>query len=372
MERPKRIIVSVTNDIATDQRVLKVCSFLEKTGFDVTIVGRLRKDSLPKSNIPFRAVRFKLWFNKGALFYANYNVRLFFYLLANKSEWLLANDLDSLPANYMAWRLNKKRKLVYDSHEFYTGSTELVHRPGVRKFWERIESFIFPKLEKIYTVNESIANLYTAKYNKKLDIVRNVPLLKERKLSKSKKELNIPENKFLVILQGAGINVNRGAEEAIEAISTLENTLLIIAGSGDVIQSLKQTVKREKLENKVLFFPKMPYEDLIQITMLCDVGLSLDKDLSENYRYSLPNKLFDYIHAEIPVIASKLVEVERIINGYEVGLLTEEVNAKNIASCISQLRDDKTLLEKLTKNTKQAKTELNWQIEEKVLEAIYR
>ncbi|MFN3917126.1 MAG: glycosyltransferase [Flavobacteriales bacterium] len=371
MEKPKRIIVSVTNDIATDQRVLKVCGFLKKMGFEVTIVGRLRKDSLPNTNIPFKTVRFKLWFNKGALFYASYNIRLFFFLLTHRSEWLLANDLDTLPANYLAWRLNKKRKLVYDSHEFYTGSAELVHRPRVKKFWERIESFIFPKLQKIYTVNESIANLYAAKYNKKLAVVRNVPLLKERKLTKSKKELNIPGNKFLVILQGAGINVNRGAEEAIEAVSTLENTLLIIAGSGDVIQSLKQTVKREKLENKVLFFPKMPFEELMQITLLCDVGLSLDKNMSENYRYSLPNKLFDYIHVEIPVIASKLVEVEKIISNYNVGLLVDEVNAKNIASCISRLRDDKTLLEKLTKNTKKAKTELNWQIEEKVLETIY-
>jgi glycosyltransferase involved in cell wall biosynthesis len=371
MESPKRIIVSVTNDIATDQRVLKVCGFLKKMGFEVTIVGRLRKDSLSDSVIAFKTVRFKLWFNKGVLFYANYNIRLFFYLLTHKSEWLLANDLDTLPANYLAWRLNKKRKLVYDSHEFYTGSAELVHRPRVKKFWERIESYIFPKLEKIYTVNESIANLYTAKYSKKIAVVKNVPLLKDRKASQSKKELNLPEDKFLVILQGAGININRGAEEALDAISKTENVLLIIAGSGDVIENLKETTKREKLEDKVLFFPKMPFEELMQITMLCDVGLSLDKNMSENYRYSLPNKLFDYIHAEIPVIASKLVEVEKIISNYEVGLIVEEVNTENIASCINLLKNDKNLLTTLKKNTKHAKTELNWQIEEKVLETIY-
>lgn len=371
MNPPNRILVSVTNDIVTDQRVLKVCGFLQRRGFDVTIIGRLREDSLSTDNIPFKTKRFRLWFNKGFLFYAHYNLRLFFYLLGHRSEWLLANDLDTLPANYLASILNRNRKLVYDSHEFYTGVTELVHRPRTRRVWERIEQFIFPRLNRVYTVNESIAKLYSDMYKKTVLFVRNAPLLQERVWSKTKSELGLPEDKFLVILQGAGINVSRGAEEAVEAMHLLNNVALILIGAGDVMDVLKEKVAAEKLQDRVLFFPKMPFEELMQYTMQSDVGLTLDKDVSLNYKYALPNKLFDYIHAGIPVIASRLIEVEKLINKYEVGLLTEEVSPVAIAKSIKQLQTDEALRMRLRENTKTARKNLNWQNEEKILEKIY-
>src|SRR5690554_8125741 len=84
--KPKKIIVSVTNDLYTDQRVHKVCSFLYENKYDVLLVGRKLKDSQEITDRSYEVKRFKLLFNKGALFYANYNLRLFLFLLFNKAR----------------------------------------------------------------------------------------------------------------------------------------------------------------------------------------------------------------------------------------------------------------------------------------------
>src|SRR6478735_10941986 len=122
LNTPKKIIVSVSNDLSTDQRVKKVCAYLHANGFEVVLLGRKLKNSLEITDRPYKTKRFNLWFNKGALFYANLNIRLFFYLLFHKSDWLLANDLDTLPANYYA---RGKRVLVYDTHEIFCEVPEL-------------------------------------------------------------------------------------------------------------------------------------------------------------------------------------------------------------------------------------------------------
>ncbi len=139
----KRIIVSVTNDLTTDQRVAKVCDTLTKMGFSVLLIGRKLKNS-ENINRNYKIVRFRLLFNKGFLFYAEYNLRLFFKLLFLKKDVLLSNDLDTLLPNYLIHKIFKT-KLVYDSHELFTEVPELTNRPFVQKFWLTIEKNIFTK-----------------------------------------------------------------------------------------------------------------------------------------------------------------------------------------------------------------------------------
>ena len=371
MSHKKKIIVSVTNDIYTDQRVRRVCEFLVANDYDVTLVGRKLKHSKPLLKTTYKTKRFPLWFTKGALFYATYNLRLFFYLLFRKADVLLSNDLDTLYANHWAKKFKRNCRLVYDSHEYFIGVPELIDNPKIQNFWRFIEKRTLPKADAMYTVNESIADLYRKEYNREIKVVRNISDAKKIKLSLTKKELGLPEDKKIVIIQGAGINIDRGGEEMIEAIQHVENAILIFVGDGDVIPSLKKKVAENHWEDKVKFFGKRPYDELMNFTKHSDVGISIDKDTNINYRFSLPNKIFDYINAGIPLLVSDLTEIKKIVNTYEVGLIIPNHEPKVIAESLKKLLENPELYSKFADNTKKAAKELTWANECKVLEEIY-
>ena len=186
----KKIIVSVSNDLFTDQRVKKVCQSLHKSNYEVLLIGRKLKNSKNLER-PYKVKRLRLFFNNGILFYAELNLRLFIILILSKVDILHSNDLDTLLANYLASKI-KKKPLVYDSHEFFTGVPELQEKHFKRKVWEIIENFIFPKLNNIITVNESISRIYYSKYKKEIKIIRNISKPIKSKIIKSRKELNLP------------------------------------------------------------------------------------------------------------------------------------------------------------------------------------
>ncbi len=366
----KKAIVSVTNDLFTDQRVHKVCLFLTKNGYDVTLVGRLQRKSLLMDERSYKTRRLNVLVEKGAVFYALFNLRLFFFLLYNKAELLVSNDLDTLLPNYLVSKL-KNIPVVYDSHEYYCGVPELMNRLFVKSVWHYIERNIFPKLKHVYTVNNSIAKLYSEEYKVEIGVVRNVPMYQPVSKLTSREELNLPVDIPLIIFQGAGINIDRGAEEAVLAMEFVKDAMLLIIGSGDVIEYLKEMAQRHELKDKIIFLPKLPFAVLKQYTMQAAVGLTLDKDTSPNYQYSLPNKLFDYIHAGVPVLASPLIEVKRIVEQYQVGELIESHDPKHIADKINSMLSNKEQLNTWKENTVKVAQELNWQEEEKVLVQIY-
>lgn len=366
----KHIIVSVTNDLVTDNRVDKVCSFLMEQGFIVTLVGRKRKNSLAMPDRKYKCVRMKLLFDKGALFYAEYNIRLFLFQLFHKSSHLLANDLDTLLSGYLAAKI-KGNRLIYDTHEYFTEVPELVSRPRIKRIWERIEEWIFPKLEAIYTVNDSIASRYSEKYRKNVRVVRNVSRKWTPKDIVPKSELGIPEDRKLLIVQGAGINIDRGVEEAVEAMKYTEGLFLMIVGDGDVVPQLKEQVEREQLGDKVRFYGKRPFNELMYYTFHADFGLTLDKDTNLNYRFSLPNKVFDYIHATTPVLASDLPEIRKVVEGYQVGTFIPSHDPKELAAFFMETARNEEQLTYWKQNCQRAAKELCWEHEEEVLKEIY-
>ncbi|MBP7167026.1 MAG: glycosyltransferase [Bacteroidia bacterium] len=370
----KRIIISVTSDLVTDQRVHRAAATLKEAGFRVLVIGRRLPDSRELPGKKYRCRRFRLWFHKGPLFYANFNIRLFFTLMFESFDLLLSNDLDSLPANYLASKL-KGRPLVYDSHEYFTEVPELVHRPKVQRFWKKIESMIVPKLKYAYTVNESIAELFRKEYNVEFKSIRNVPephRLPLRDKVILRRELGLPVEKHIVILQGAGINIQRGAEEAVMAMQFMENTLLLIVGGGDVIQQLKNMVKENGLSDKVRFEGKKNPNELVLYTHSADLGLSLDKDTNLNYRFSLPNKLFDYIQAGIPVLASDLPEIKRIVERYEIGRICPDHDPVSLAKLMQEMLEDQQQREQWKHQLSIAAEELNWDKEKKKFIEIFR
>ncbi|MDD3875176.1 MAG: glycosyltransferase [Bacteroidales bacterium] len=370
----KKAIVSVTNDLFSDRRVHRTCMVLTDMGFEVTLVGRLKKKSPALQVRAYNTKRFILWAEKGFLFYAFYNIRLFFFLLFSKSDLLISNDLDTLLPNFLTSRI-KKIPLVYDSHEYFTGVPEIQHRPLIKYIWQRIEKCIFPKLQNIITVNQSIADLYKEQYRKELKVVRNISESPAHTTLKTRDELGLPSDKKIIVLQGAGINVDRGGEELVSAMKPeygIKDTVLYIIGDGDALPVLKNMVKVNKLEDVVFFLPLQSYENLYHYTANADLGVSLDKDTNINYRYSLPNKIFDYIHAQIPVLVSSLVELERIVTYYDIGLVIQNHEPLHIAEKIIEATKNEKKREFWKKNLIIAAQEIKWQNEKKVLIDVFK
>lgn len=366
----KRALVSVINDLSTDQRVDKVCKTLQKCGYIVLLVGRKRKNSLPMENRMYKTHRMKLIFEKEAVFYAEFNIRLFFFLLFHKSDILISNDLDTLLPNFLISKI-KRIPLVYDSHEYFIGVPELEKNGFARKIWLAIEKWIFPKLKHVFTVNQSIAELYQKQYNININIVRNIPLKRLTTISKTREELGLPMDKKIIILQGAGINIDRGVEELVQSMQWIKNSILLIIGNGDIIESLKTKTDELQLNEKVKFINRLTYNELINYTANADLGLTVDKDSNLNYKFSLPNKLFDYISAGIPVLASNLPEVKRIVEKYKVGEILYSHKPEIMAQTIENMLNNKEKLLEYKANTKIAATELCWENEEIELNKVY-
>ncbi|MDY7394701.1 glycosyltransferase [Aureibaculum sp. 2210JD6-5] len=366
----QRIIVSVTSDLVTDQRVHKVCTTLVSMKYEVILIGRKLPNSLP-INRSYRTIRMNLFFKKKWVFYAEYNLKLFFKLLFLKKDILLSNDLDTLLPNFLISKLFGK-KLVYDSHELFTEVGELINRPKIQKVWLSIEKWIFPKLKNVYTVNKSIANFYQKKYGVDVEIVRNIaPKLQNKTvdLAFSKK---IKGDKKMIIFQGSGINSDRGAEEAIQMMQYLENTILYIIGGGDVFKELKVLTNSLQLEDKVIIKDKLPYDELMEYTKIADLGLSLDKSINLNYEFSLPNKVFDYIQAGIPLLISNRKEVAAIVSENKIGWIIEDVEPKKMAEKVTLIFNDNEQYQIYKENLINVADKYCWEKESEKLKRIFK
>ena len=361
MAKKNKIIVSVTNDLVIDNRVHKVCTSLTKLGFNVMLVGRLLPNSPSLNEREYQCKRMYLLFKNGPFFYAEYNFRLFLLLLFTRFDLLLANDLDTLAANFLAAKI-KHKPLVYDSHEYFTEVPELINRPRIKSIWEALEGMMVPKLKYAYTVCNSIANIYNEKYGVVFKVVRNVPF-KNFVPYEMKKENKVEK---IVLYQGA-VNIGRGLKQAILSMQFLDHTKLIIAGDGDIKNELETLVVENSLQQKVEFVGRLPIDELGELTASADLGLSIEEDLGLNYRFALPNKLFDYIQANVPVLITDLPEMAALVQKYQIGEITASLKPEALAQKIKNSLTDTVKRETWKENLKVAAKELIWEKEEKVL-----
>lgn len=366
----KRVSIAVTNDLVTDQRVDKVCNTLLKMGFTITLTGRFLPNSMAMEHRGYTCHRMRLLNTKGPLFYAEFNIRLFFKLLTETNQLIVSNDLDTLPACWLVSRL-KRIPIVYDSHEFYTETPELVSRPAVRSVWLWIERMIFPRLLWVFTVNESIANAYRERYGIAVRVVKNMPRFRPPAAPMLPQEPGLPSPLPVVLLQGAGINIDRGAEELVEAMQYVDCAQLLIAGHGDVMDKLHRMREEMKLEQRVTIIGKTPYETLRGITASATIGITIDKNTNPNYRFSLPNKLFDYIQAGTPILASRLPEIEKIVSGYDVGDFIDSHEPSHIAEKIIAMINNPENLSRWKTNCLKASRDLCWESQEPELQTVY-
>lgn len=377
----KLIIVTVISDLVTDSRVHRICQTLNNEGYRVLLIGSCNSRSMVLKPRDYQTYRIKTWFQNTVLFYAEFNIRLFFRLIPERPEIFLGNDLDIMPATMLIARL-KKKPLVYDSHEYFLGMAGMDQKPLRRSVWKFIESRVFSNLKYMYTVSDSIRNLYRKNYLKKLFVVRNLPLRNPINQELTPEEADwiasidkkIPKNKNLLLLQGAGINESRGAEELVYSMLFLDGSVfhLLIIGGGDVFGKLEQIVQQNHLGEKITLIPKVPFAVLGYFTRKAQLGLSIDKPTVLNHKYSLPNKLFEYLHAGVPVLASRLFEQERIIMQYDVGDFINDHQPEHMARKIKEIFADPERLKRWKHNTCKLREELNWENESKIIIDIFK
>ena len=363
--KTKKILVAVTNDISTDQRVEKTCKYLLSKGYEITVYGRVLPSTF-EIDRPYKIRRTKHFFNHNFLFYAEYNIRLLFFILKHKFDVILSNDLDTLSACYVAGKI-KKIKLMYDSHELFSEGPELQGRKFVRGFWRMLEKLFLPKLTCNYTVSKSIGDYYDERYQNNMGVVRNVPWLKNNILEKS---VSFPTENKVVLYQGV-LNPGRGIKLMIDALEFLEKIDFVIIGYGMVAQELRDYVKDKKMDNRVHFMGRIPYEDLFYYTQKADVGILLEEPLGKSFEYALPNKLFDYIHAELPFVCGHLKEVTKIVSEFNVGKIIQDYTPEKVAESIRELMNNTELRNEIKSNQRQAKEILNWQNESKKLDQYF-
>ena len=275
---------------------------------------------------------------------------------------LFANDVDTLVPNYLVSKLTGT-KLIFDSHELFSEVPEIQNKTFVKSVWLRIEKWIIPKLKNVITVSNSIQKHYKRLYNVEATVIRNVPISKKvepKKLPFSTKE------KKIILYQGS-VNLGRGLELMINTMKLLDNYILVIIGDGDIMDRLEQEVLLTNMENRVKFTGKVDPKELKSLTLNADIGFSLEEDLGLNYRYALPNKLFDYIQAEVPVIVSDLPDMKDLVKHYEIGEVLENRTPEDLANLV-----DFVIQKDFSKELSKAKEELNWQKEKEKLIAILK
>lgn len=358
----KRIILTVTNDLTYDQRMQRICTSLANQKYHVILTGRKSRDSKPLLEQVFSQKRLSCFFEKGFLFYAEYNFRLFLWLLFQKFDIICAIDLDTILPCYFVSVLRKKKR-VYDAHELFTEQKEIVTRHTIHKFWLSIEKFTVSKFKFGYTVNNFIANELKRRYQVDYAIIRNLPAL--QKLYSP----CVGEREKFIIYQGA-VNEGRSFETLVPAMKLVPATLKIY-GKGNFFDQVEQLITTYHVEEKVGLMGYVVPNELKHITPAAYIAVTLFEQTGLNQYYSLSNRFFDYIMAGVPQVCVNYPEYKAINDKYYVAIMIDDTREETIAAALNKLLENKQLHEQLRKNCVIAREELNWENEEKKLIEFY-
>ena len=339
----------------------RICGSLADAGHDVTLIGRKVRSSLSLQNKNFKQIRLHCWFNKGKFFYAEFNIRLFFFLLFKKTDCICAIDLDTILPCYYVSKL-KRVKRVYDAHEYFSQLEEVISRPDIYRFWHGIEKRMIPKFKKGYTVCESLAEEFSKNYGVNYRTIRNMPLLKE--------SMQNEEPEKVILYQGA-VNKGRGLDKLVLAIKDVDVPLWV-CGDGNFMSEMKTVAEKNGLSDKVIFLGMLEPDELKKKTSKACIAVNPFERTGMNQYLSLSNKFFDYIHAEVPQVAMSYPEYKKINDQYKIAELIDDLEPATISNAINKLLTNNELYLQLKQNCLLAKEELNWQKEKIKLVNFYQ
>jgi glycosyltransferase involved in cell wall biosynthesis len=359
----KKVLTSAFSNLYTDQRIEKVCRTLHENGYEVELIGN-NWGGEEKMSRPYSFSRINIVSKTLKTAYFEFNWKLYQEIKkkADQNTILHANDLDALLPNYLlAQKLNIP--LVFDSHEIFS-EMPAVQGKMSQKLWRYLQNKMVPNLKFMMTASGSYAKWFQTKYGILPVVVQNAP----RKIDFS---IEIPENNPKILLYQGALNPFRGIDKAILAMHHLDNIIFKIAGDGPRKIEYEDLVMKENLQEKVQFLGKLLPQDLREITLTADIGMSIEENGGESYEFSLPNKVLDCIQARVPLILSPLPEMLNIKNQFDVGEIIENHNPENIAKAINSVlnKGRKNYLPELEKAAEQ----LCWENEEvKLLEVFER
>ena len=362
IQQRRKICLTVTTDLTYDQRMIRICTALSEAGYEVLLLGRVRKKtSNPLSSQPYSQKRLFTFFEKGKLFYAEYNIRLFFYLLTCKTDLVCAVDLDSILPVWLVSRFRKKHR-VYDAHELFCEMKEIVTRPAIYRTWKRIERSCVPHFTKGYTVNHPIAEEFRRMYGVQYEVIRNVPFLRSF-------NTNIVKDNF-IIYQGS-VNEGRSFETLIPAMQWI-NVPLLVCGDGNFMDQVKLLIKQYNVADKVVLKGLVAPEELWELTQRALIGITLFENNGLSNYLSLANRFFDYIHAGTPQLCVAYPAYAEINNQLQIAVMVEDLAAETIARKINDMVSNRDLYSTLRENCLVVRQRINWEIEKQTLISFYK
>ncbi len=344
--------------------MIRICSSLTRHGHQVCLVGRRLPQSTPLADQAFRQKRLSCFFRKGKLFYLEYNLRLFLYLLSQKTDIIHAVDLDTILPAVLRKHLCRVR-VIYDAHEYFTETPEVVRRPRVQRIWSWLADWTIPRVDAAFTVGPALANIMSDRYGRPFGCVRNLPIAKPFPDGETREEPPV------ILYQGA-LNEGRGLETIIEAMQAIPHAQLWLAGEGDLSGSLRQQVTAQSaLLDRIRFLGFLRPENLSDLTPRATLGLNLLENKGLSYYYSLANKAFDYLQAGVPAIHMNFPEYRTLADNYGGMVLLDELSPTRLARLINDLLGSPDRLEQLRAECKNAAPLLTWEREEKTLLGYY-
>jgi len=279
-------------------------------------------------------------------------------------DLVLSADLYSLP---LAARISKNRHipLIYDSRELYSSVAALASRMGTQFFWTLLEGWYISRVGLVLTVNQSIAEILRTRFtSKKIHVVYNFPLRQHPIRSNLLREKFGISDDMKILLSQGGIQKGRGALHAIRLLTKLPDCVLVFLGSGELKEDLIRYVNELHVNDRVFFHPSIASNELLPLTASADLGLCLIENLGRSYYLSLPNKLFEYIIAGIPVIASNFPELRKIVDDSAVGILVDPVQEVELYERTRELIDNTHQYARFAKGCAIAAEKFIWENQE--------
>jgi glycosyltransferase involved in cell wall biosynthesis len=290
--------------------------------------------------------------------------------LATGADVWHCHDLNTLTVGVRCKRKRPGTRLVYDSHELATERSRMTRWQRFRAI--RAERRGLRHVDATIWTTHSRAQHVVDRYGIDFPtILRNVPEIIQVEAGWDlHRKLDIPNRRRILIYQGS-VQEYRGIEETIEAVTQLDDCVLVVVGYGYHRPTLEEVVRQRGLTDKVKFFGPIPNDELLYYTASADVGMCVIRGQSLSYRWSLPNKLFEYMMAGIPVVASDYEEMGRVVKETGVGTVCNPDDPESIAAAVRAIIDDRKAEKRFRKATRAAIRTYNWGEEEKVLLGLY-